>query len=177
MSDETNEWESTSASGNVWNVTKDENGDPKEVGTVGTPEDILDGYYVGLKENVGQNSSNVYSIRKKDGEVMEVWGCKSLNDEMAKVRFGQFIRIQWHGKLLTKAGALVSPKQRTSLHSFHKYEVFISKKVEPTTDLKGLSATSSAGTSNIFAEKNAVANGGPGIQKNNTIAQEEDLPF
>ena len=175
--DDSNEWESaTGGSGKTWNPTKDEAGDPREEAT---DDDFLDGYYMGVRNNVGQNNSNVYSIRTQEGELRDVWGTKTLNDEMESVRLGQYIRMRWLGKQLTKAGAQVSPKQRTSLHSFHNYKVLINKSIaaidvsKPTASGAGTSASAASNTQAATAK----TNGGPGIQKNNTIAESDDLPF
>ncbi len=175
--DDSSEWESASgSSGKTWNPTKDEAGDPREEAT---NDDYLDGYYMGVRHNVGQNGSNVYSIRTQEEELRDVWGTKALNDEMEAVRLGAYVRIRWLGKQLTKAGAQIPPKQRTSLHSFHNYKVLVNKNIAAIDVSKPTPSnadTSTSAASNTTAAT-AKTNGGPGIQKNNTIAQEDDLPF
>jgi len=171
MSNDTNEWESTKGTGDVWNPTKTEDGDPR---TEADENDILDGYYKDIKHDVGPNNATLYAIQQKDGSVLNVWGTKALNDEMDKIRIGQFIRIKWLGKQLTKAGALKAPNKRGSIDSFHNWEVFQSK----TVPNKDFGVSSSASVPSTPAAANAVINGGQGIPKApvNT-APVDDLPF
>ena len=122
------EFESTKGPENTWNPTKDENGDPR---TEATDEDCLIGYYVDAKHGIGEHGSSVYTIEKKDGEKVSVWGTKVINDEMEKVRLGSFIKIKWLGKQLTKAGKEKSAAKRTSKDSFHMWDVLVSKKEAP----------------------------------------------
>jgi len=164
MADNQNdEWESTKGSGNSWNPTKDEDGDPR---TEATPEDYLDGYYVDKKENVGQYNATVYTLQKEDGEKVDVWGTTALNGEMDKVRMGSFIRIKWLGKLPTKAGALIPEKKRKSTDSFHSWEVLVNKKKEPIGGAK-------------LATEKVPSNAGTGSGKSGESKKEEedDLPF
>jgi hypothetical protein len=169
-----NEWESTKGEGTTWSPMKEENGDPR---TEATADDILDGYYVDVKHNVGQNSQTLYSIKNKEtGEISKVWGTKALVDEMEKVRLGTYIRIQWLGKKLTKAGALVPAKQRTSLHSFHAWEVFQNKNV-PALDLSHIGSQGSPQAMSSGPANESKSSGGTGIKKATVIDDSSDLPF
>lgn len=171
---ENEEWESTKGSGDVWNPTVDENGDSRPVGYEGTVDDVLDGYYKDIKHNVGPNSSEMYVIEQKDGTILNVWGSKALNDEMAKIRIGQFIRLKYLGKQLTKGGALKPANKRGSTDSFHNWEIFQSK----TVPAKNYGTANSTNTATASPAADAKSNGGAGIVKqNNAATQEDDLPF
>lgn len=159
-------FESQKGSGDIWNPTKDEEGDPR---TTATPEDFMDGHYIGKKENQGEHKSTIYTIQKQNGEKVNVWGTKVLNDQMDGIRRGVYCRIQWLGKKLTKAGEQKKEKQRTSQDSFHDWEVFVDNDVKP------LDVNLSEGDKNF----------GPGASSKQTtsstqkpdISQEDDLPF
>lgn len=159
------EFESTSGPTDVWNPTKDENGDPREEAT---EEDVLIGYYMDVKHGVGEHNNTVFTIeRKSDGKRLSVWGTKVLVDEMEKVRIGSLVRIKWLGKELTKAGAQKTPKQRKSTDSFHKWEVGVS-----TKDTSRIGGAAQNVTTPPAKAKEATAS--------NQVAppqEEEDLPF
>lgn len=127
------EFESVKGPSNVWNPTKDEEGDPR---TEATDSDFITGYYVDRKDGVGEHDSTIIVLEKKDGEKVSVWATKMLKDEIEKVRLGQFIKIQWLGKKLTKAGSLKPEKKRTSTDSYHAWDVLVSKNTPP----KGMEA-------------------------------------
>ena len=113
------EFESTKGPANTWNPTKDENGKPR---TKSNDDDFVVGYYVDAKHGVGEFKSMLYTIEKKDGERVSVWGSKVLDDEMEKVRLGSFIKIKWLGKQSPKSG---------KGSDFHMYDVLTSKKEAP----------------------------------------------
>lgn len=165
MAEQESEWESTKGSGNVWNPTKDSEGDAR---TEADDDDFITGYYVDKKENVGQNNATMYTIQKDDGEKVDVWGTTALNGEMDKIRMGSYVKIQWLGKKLTKAGEALPEKKRTSLHSFHAWEVFTNKNKKPLevgNSFQGSSSNSStAGKTTSTSNKTAVK-------------EEDDLPF
>jgi hypothetical protein len=117
-------FESRKGLGDVWNPTKDAEGNPRDTAT---PQDYLDGWYVDIKENVGQYSQNVYTIETETGERMEVWGVTALNSQMATVPAGAFVRLQWHGLKLKKASESKSAKQLRSTDYYHDWEVFVDK--------------------------------------------------
>jgi len=161
------DFESVKGPANVWNPTKDEEGDPR---TEATPEDFITGFYIDKKEGVGEHNSIAYTIETKSGERLSIWGTKMLNDEMDKVRYGQFIKIQWKGKLLTKAGALKPEKKRTTTDSYHAWEVFISKNTPAKTGTSDTRPTTQpASNAAAPATTPAVAPG--------KVAEEDELPF
>lgn len=176
------EWESTRGEGSIWNPTVDENGDKKTVKAEWSDEEaeFKDGYYLDTKFDVGPNSSQLHKFQDADGEIFNVWGSKSINEEIAKIRPGEFLRLKWHGFFPTKAGAL-SGKQLAKLgtkETFHKWEIFRSKSVKPL-DIRDTrtQASPSGNNSTTTGSANASkANGGNGIAKS-VKDESDDLPF
>ena len=58
----------------------------------------LEGTYVGVKENVGENNSRLYYIKKIDGEEVAFWGSALLDDLMRSVSVNACLRIRYLGK-------------------------------------------------------------------------------
>lgn len=160
---------STRGSGNIWNPTKDADGNPREVAD---ENDYIEGIYVDKKEGIGRNDANIYTIEKEDGSRYDVWGTTSLNGEFGKIRLGSTVKIQWHGKKLTKSGEKVPVKQRQSTDSFHDYEVFVDDSVplkQMTTQVRTNTPTGANKGANIpTSGKNG--NAAP-------ISKTDDLPF
>lgn len=170
------EWESTKGSGEIWNPTKDEEGDPR---TEATDDDYIDGFYVDVKHGVGENNATMHTLQirggEKDGEKVNVWGTKALNGELEKVRMGSLVRIKWLGKKPTKAGALIPEKKRTSKDTFHAWEVLTNKKVAPLDLGSGFSGSSKAAdntSSNSVSSNKATQNASFAAKQ-----EEDDLPF
>ena len=57
----------------------------------------LEGYFVGKKDDVGENHSNVYSIEKDDGEIVEFWGSTALDGQFASIRLGSRVKVVYEG--------------------------------------------------------------------------------
>lgn len=66
---------------------------------------VLEGKLVHIQENVGPNSSKLYTIEKGTGEVIEFWGTTVLDNQLAEVQPGTLIRIEYLGKAKGKRGA------------------------------------------------------------------------
>lgn len=81
------EWVNTSASGDAW----DENSGP------------IEGVYLGRRENVGPNSSNVFTLKTKDGEV-GVWGSTVINTKFSQIPLQSLVRVKFLGKVKSKGG-------------------------------------------------------------------------
>lgn len=58
--------------------------------------DFIEGILVRIQEEVGTNKAMLYSIENKDGVKM-IWGSTLLDDKMALVKVGDFIRITFKG--------------------------------------------------------------------------------
>lgn len=159
------EFESVAGPKDVWNPTKDKEGDSR---TEATPDDYLIGYYIDKKEGVGQNDSTVFTVeRKSDGKRLSVWGTRILVDEMDKVRIGSLVKITWLGKKLTKAGALKPEKKRTSTDSYHAWEVGVSKNDTSRIGGAAQNVTPPPAKAKEATASNQVA----------PPAEEEELPF
>lgn len=128
MSNNPNPWKSTKGSGNIWNPKKDEHGN--DVYTA-SENDFIDGYYSGVKHDVGPHSSNVYTLTSKDtGEDTEIWGDTVLNESLKNIRMGTYIRVQYLGRKLKKnfdkPGVKITDK-----NSYSNWEVFVNTQEKP----------------------------------------------
>jgi len=61
-------------------------------------EEYIEGEYKGKEENVGQNKSTIFTIKKDDGTLVKAWGHTVLADKMNKLEEGDYILIQFLGK-------------------------------------------------------------------------------
>lgn len=57
----------------------------------------LEGYFVGKKEDIGENHSNVYQVELDNGEITELWGATALDGQMGNVKLGSKIKIVFEG--------------------------------------------------------------------------------
>ena len=168
------EWESKKNDGDTWNPTKNADGTPR---FKASKEDVLDGYYVSKKTGIGENNATVYVIQKKDGTKLQVWGTKSLNDQMESIRIGKYIRIQWHGKELTQEGAKKFKSVETCSNSkmaFHNYEVFVNNSIPM------LSVDSAPETDGFVSQSSAPSQQSesrPAGIKKQVIDDSDDMPF
>ncbi len=71
--------------------------DPQAVG------ESIEGVYIDKEEDVGQYSSNLYTIKTDQGEI-KFWGSKVLDELMKKVPFRDEVRIIYQGKQQSKKG-------------------------------------------------------------------------
>ena len=58
---------------------------------------ILEGYYVGKKDDVGENHSSIYQIEVDSGEIVEFWDSTVLNSQFAMIRLGTRVKIEYKG--------------------------------------------------------------------------------
>ena len=89
-----------------------------ELGSAWKPEaagDEVGGVYVGKKEHVGENDSNMYTLQQPDGSVQDVWGSTVIDGQMRQVTIGSEVRIVFLG---TKD----SPKRKGKY--YNDYEIF-----------------------------------------------------
>ncbi|MEK6886772.1 MAG: hypothetical protein AABW88_02990 [Nanoarchaeota archaeon] len=80
----------------------------------------LEGYYVGKKEDVGENHSNVYQVEADDGQVWDFWGATALDSQMNSVRLGSRIKIVYEG-------LKDSPKRKGK--KYKDFSVFVDKEL------------------------------------------------
>lgn len=169
---------STRGSGNTWDPTVDAEKNPKEEAL---PTDFLEGYYVGRKDGVGEYGATVITIETEEGERFDHFLRTSVKEEIAKVRYGTFIKIQWHGMKLKKAAKDKSPKQLKSTDYFHDFEVFVDwdGPLHPQFANGGGTGVAAQGTTNstpATVGKAAPATNTPEPEFTGE-APEDDLPF
>lgn len=58
---------------------------------------VVSGFYVGKKDNVGQNSSNVYEIKLASGELVSIWGSGLLDGKFKEIPLGCEVRVTYLG--------------------------------------------------------------------------------
>ena len=80
-------------------------------------EKTLQGVYVNKQENVGKNNSNLYTIEKKGGEKIGVWGSNVLDSRFDGIMIGEEIKIIYLGK----------KQSEKSNRQYHDFKVFHKK--------------------------------------------------
>lgn len=60
--------------------------------------DSIEGMYLTHREQLGKFKSNLYTLKTAEGKLVSFWGGTVLDDEMAKVSYGDVIRIVFRGK-------------------------------------------------------------------------------
>lgn len=89
--------------GDVWSPGFDENKMPR---MEATEHDYRIGYYVGHKEGVGKNNSEVHIFQEQDGTKFQLWGTRVLDDRLKQVRdkfgFGHLVMVEWKGRVINK---------------------------------------------------------------------------
>ena len=80
----------------------------------------LYGFFVGKKEDVGENHSNVYQVELDNGEITEFWGATALDSQMNNVKLGARIKIVFEGMK-------DSPKRKGK--QFKAFSVYVDKDI------------------------------------------------
>jgi len=116
------QFQSVKSHGEFWDPRKDAEGNVK---SAATSADAVECYYLGCEHDQGKdNNSTLHKILHlgippHGGAEMwmekNVWGSHVLDDQLAKISPGSFIRIQWLG--------LTQPKSEGG-RSYHNWEVF-----------------------------------------------------
>ena len=60
--------------------------------------DVLEGEYVGKEENVGENNSTLYRIKKDDGTTVKMWGSVVLDSRFDLIEPGSYVQITYKGR-------------------------------------------------------------------------------
>ena len=81
----------------------------------------LEGYYIGKKEDIGENHSNIYQVELDNGEITELWGSTALDTQMIAVKAGSRIKIVYEG-------LIDSPKRKGK--QYKKFSVFVDKDLQ-----------------------------------------------
>lgn len=74
----------------------------------------LVGTYLEVAEGIGENESNLYSIRLADGTVASVWGSKILDVRLKNIEPGEEVRIVYKGVKKTIKGG----------RTYHDFDVY-----------------------------------------------------
>ena len=104
---------------------------------------FLIGYLIGTRYGAGPDGNSTIHTIKFDkagdnshfseevekGEEVQVWGSKVLNDDMAKINPGSYIKVEWLGLKQSKAG-----------NNYHAWDIGIDRTVEPLSGAASFSA-------------------------------------
>lgn len=66
--------------------------------------DSVEGVYVGIKQNVGPNNSNIYVLQAESGERVGVWGSTVIDARMETIAIGTGVAIEYTGLKSPKSG-------------------------------------------------------------------------
>lgn len=80
-----------------WNEVEEEYWSPDE-------GEEIEGEFLGVINEVGENKSDVYKIKSSDGKNVNIWGSKVLEGKMAGIKEGQLIKIKYLGKIKPEKG-------------------------------------------------------------------------
>lgn len=80
----------------------------------------LEGFYVGKKEDIGENHSNVYQVELDNGEITETWGSVALDSQLSGVKLGSRIKIVFEG---------MKPSAKRKGKEFKSFSCFVDKDV------------------------------------------------
>lgn len=88
---------------------------------------VLIGVFVEVRENIGENNSNIYVFEKKDGNRVGVWGSTVLDARLKNLVVGEEVGIEYLGKQKPKSGG----------KEYHNYNIYRRpmKSVENNDDL------------------------------------------
>jgi len=82
----------------------------------------LVGELLEIKENQGpKKNSKVYSLQKEDGEIVQFWGSKMIDDNLFLEDCGTKIKIEFLGKVRLKNG--------NNMNQFNVYTADVQEKI------------------------------------------------
>lgn len=168
-------FESVKENGTIWNpCTTGKKKDDTLKQLEANDKSFMIGYYKGSKlisgtqgdstihkfqlETAGSKSH--FSAEVDKGEEISVWGTGVLNEQMASVNPGSFVKVEWKGKVTSKKSG----------NPYHTWDVGVDRSVEP---LAG-AASFSADTVDEGKAENAVSADNGGIDSGD---DSDDLPF
>ena len=80
-------------------------------------EPELIGYFVDIETEVGENNSNLYTVRKEDGELISFWGSTVIDTRMKNIMPDEMVKIVYLGKT----------KSQKSNRVFKNFEIYHKK--------------------------------------------------
>ena len=87
-----------------WETIQGDKGDTTTWDFKAKDKSELVGEYVGFEDNIGAYNSKLYHFRLEDGEMVDVWGCTTLDKRMMKIQVGVLVRIRYLGEVPTQPG-------------------------------------------------------------------------
>ena len=100
-----NQWQEV-LPGNVWNYKEEGKGA------------VIEGTFVEKEEHVGENDSNVYTIKTNDGQLRTLWGSSILDIRFKHLEKGELVKVEYLG---------TEPSQKRKGKSYHNFRVFHQK--------------------------------------------------
>lgn len=116
--------------------------------------DVVNGWYVNKKTGVGQNESNVYEIKLKDGRLVSMWGSSLLDGKFDEVPLGSEVRITYLGIAQPK-----TPKGR----AYQNFKVEFDKDSRAPMNEAGQASAPAAAAPTAPATPAPADNGGSGF--------------
>ena len=89
--------------GTVWNYKEEKKGA------------TFIGVFIEKEENVGENSSNVYSFKTEDGEIRTIWGSTLLDIRFKNLEAGEEVKVEYLGK---------EQSEKRKGATYHNFRVF-----------------------------------------------------
>ena len=167
-------FESVRENGTIWNpCTTGKKKDDTLKQLEANDKSFLIGYYKGAKVISGTQGDSTmhkfqletagskkhFSAEVKKGEEVSVWGTGVLNEQLASINPGAFVKVEWKGKVTSKKSG----------NDYHTWDVGVDRSVEPLAGATNFSAD----TVEEGAAEPAVASGaGSSLDDDN-----DDLPF
>jgi len=79
-----------------------------------TKDKTIEGVFVGKEEEVGPNASNMYTVEKKNGEKVGIWGNTILDTRFKNLTEGEEVKVVYLGK----------EKSEKTKREYHNFDVF-----------------------------------------------------
>lgn len=122
---------------------------------------VLHGIYVGKKDHVGTNDSNVYDIKVADGTVYSMWGSDLLDGKFNKIFFNSEVRVTCLGIAQPK-----TPKGRA-------YMNFKVEAAKPVTTMAEVAAVAPESPSSFTPPAASTVTGAPVTAPTAPVASDE----
>lgn len=162
-------------SGPVWNPKVET---PKDFNSEDKANNIIEGYLIDVKHDVGQNKATIYKVHEVNaegnfGETYGIWSNVVLAGALDNMPLGKFVCIEYLGLKAKKGQENAKFKSGTS--HFHNWQVFTDDNALPyqqalNTSKGQTNETVETAHTNVFAKKNAEADKNMAPTKNSRQA-------
>lgn len=89
--------------------------------------DSIEGLLVSIRKNIGENKSNVYTIEKSNGTLVDVWGCAVIDHHLGNLEKGQWgVKLVYLGKQQPQSGG----------RPYHNLEIYLVPRSEGVEDVE-----------------------------------------